>query len=223
MSRGFVVNLPTDDPRQNRYKTRVQDDISQETIASWVARALERAGMSRAEAARQLTRKLGRSFDRAAVQKMTKKGSKGRKVAGDELIAISELTGAPLPFKPRVDIVGYIGAGQTIYQEAQGPLGTANAPPKLTQNTVAVVVRGSSMAGIAEDGWVVYYDDRREPPTSDLMGRLCVVGLPDGKIYVKRLFQGSQPGKFHLIAVGGSDMHDQDVEWAAKVNFIEQP
>jgi SOS-response transcriptional repressor LexA len=201
----------------------MQDELSQEAIATWVGSALKKAGLSYAEAARQLTKNLGRSIDRAAVQKMTIKGRKGRKVAGDELIAISDLTGIAPPFKPTVDIVGYIGAGQVVFQEAQGPLGTASAPPKLTQTTVAVEVRGNSMAGIAEDGWIVYFDDRREPPTSDLIGRLCVVGLPDGKVYVKKLYHGTTAGKYHLVSTSGADILDQPVAWAAKVNFIEQP
>lgn len=201
----------------------MQDEFSQESIATWVNTTLEKAGLSYAEAARQLTQKLGRSIDRAAVQKMTVKGRKGRKVAGDELIAIAEITGVTPPFNPRVDIVGYIGAGQAVYQEAQGPLGTANAPPRLTQSTVAVEVRGNSMAGVAEDGWIVYYDDRREPPTSDLIGRLCVVGLPDGKVYVKKLYRGTTADKYHLVSTSGADILDQPVEWAAKVTFIEQP
>jgi hypothetical protein len=74
-----------------------------------------------------------------------------------------------------ISIVGYVGAGgQVAYGEGQGPFGEAPMPPKdATARTVAVVIRGDSMAPLA-DGWTVYYDDRRDPPTEDLFGKLCV-------------------------------------------------
>jgi len=85
-----------------------------------------------------------------------------------------------------VPIVGFVGAGGTVvYSEGQGPFGEAMMPPKNgTETTVAVVVRGDSMAGQLEDGWTVYYDDRRASPSDDLVGRLCVVGLTDGRVLI---------------------------------------
>jgi hypothetical protein len=50
--------------------------------------------MGQAELARRMTDKLGRSIDRAAVNKMTK-GT--RDVSADEMLAVMQITGAPLP------------------------------------------------------------------------------------------------------------------------------
>lgn len=65
-------------------------------LSKWLRDALKSAGMTQSELARQMTVALGRSIDRAAVQKMTKdKG--GRKISADELFAIAKILGAPAP------------------------------------------------------------------------------------------------------------------------------
>lgn len=122
-----------------------------------------------------------------------------------------------------VPIIGYVGAGGEthLYAEGQGPFGEAPMPPHgVNEQTVAVVVRGDSMAGQADDGWLIYYNDRREPPTDDLIGKLCVVGLDDGRILIKRLLRGRGPGLFDLYSSIGGPITDQRVEWAARVSWI---
>jgi hypothetical protein len=120
-----------------------------------------------------------------------------------------------------ISIVGYVGAGgQVAYGEGQGPFGEAPMPPKdATARTVAVVIRGDSMAPLA-DGWTVYYDDRRDPPTEDLFGKLCVVGLQDGRVLIKTLVQGRKPGHFDLYSNNAPPLLDQAVDWAARVSWI---
>lgn len=121
-----------------------------------------------------------------------------------------------------VPIVGYVGAGGKIaYGEGQGPFGEAPMPPKGgTAETVAVVVRGHSMAPALEDGWLVYYDNRQDPPTDDLFGKLCVCGLTDGRVLIKKLLPGQRPGCFHLISHNDEPMLDQRLDWAARVSNI---
>lgn len=60
----------------------------------WVTDALAYAGISQAEMARRLSAELGRTIDRAAVNKMT---TGVRKVSGSELAAISRITGYSVP------------------------------------------------------------------------------------------------------------------------------
>lgn len=121
-----------------------------------------------------------------------------------------------------IPVVGYVGAGGAIlYEEGQGPFGEAPMPPGgARQETVAVVVRGDSMAGQLEDGWTVYYDDRRDPPTDDLLGKLCVLGLQDGRVLIKRLVRGRDRGHFDLYSAAGGVLLDQLVTWAARVTWI---
>jgi phage repressor protein C with HTH and peptisase S24 domain len=121
-----------------------------------------------------------------------------------------------------VPIVGYVGAGgQVLYEEGQGPFGEALMPPiSSSPSIVAVVVRGDSMAGQLEDGWTVYYDSRHTPPSDSLLGRLCVVGLRDGRVLIKKLLPGRQSGKYDLYSANAAPMLDHAVEWAARVSWI---
>lgn len=60
----------------------------------WVRDALESAGMTQVALADALSRVEGLgSYDRSMIQKMTK----DRRVRGDEALAISQITGHPLP------------------------------------------------------------------------------------------------------------------------------
>lgn len=120
-----------------------------------------------------------------------------------------------------VPVVGYAGAGGEIdYSKGQGPFGEARMPPGGSKATVAVIVRGDSMAGQLDDGWTVYYDERRDPPGPSLYGKLCVVGLKDGRVLVRRLYPGRKPGCYDLQPSNAQMMLDQPVEWAAKITFI---
>lgn len=122
----------------------------------------------------------------------------------------------------RTPIVGIARAGteQIEYAKDQGNLGDTDPPEMATEKTVALEVRGSSMGGRIEDGDLVFYEDRREPVTPDLYGRVCVVGCTDGRVVIKRIKPGSKPGHFHLISVSAEPEFDVQVDWAAKVTSI---
>lgn len=122
-----------------------------------------------------------------------------------------------------VPLVGYVGAGAQVnlFADGQGPFGEVEMPPGGSAKTVAVEVRGDSMAGLADDRWIIYYEDRREPVTEDLLGRLCVVGLADGRVLVKKLALGRLVGRFDLYSTQGTPLFDQDVLWAAAVEWIK--
>jgi transcriptional regulator with XRE-family HTH domain len=121
-----------------------------------------------------------------------------------------------------VPLVGYVGAGGTIsFNEGQGPFGEADMPPKDGSSTlVAVTVRGDSMSGTLEDGWTVYYDNRRDPPDESLHAKLCIVGLTDGRVLIKKLYPGRKRDHYDLHSVNAPPLLDQPVEWAAKITWI---
>ena len=122
-----------------------------------------------------------------------------------------------------VPVVGIAGAGPDgaiLFDLGDGNLGEAPSPPVKTPATVAVEVRGQSMRGIAEDGWLVYYDDRHDPPSDHMLGRLCVAGLADGRVLVKFLHKGTEPGRYHLESVAAPTLRDAEVAWAALVTAI---
>lgn len=124
-----------------------------------------------------------------------------------------------------VPIVGYVGAGGTIdFSEGQGPFGEANLPPRgAGRRTVAVRVRGNSMAPMLEDGWTVYYNDRKEQPTEDMFGKTCIVGLTDGRVLVKKLHRGNGGGRYVLLSLQASEapITDAEVAWTARLAWIE--
>lgn len=117
-----------------------------------------------------------------------------------------------------VPLVGYVGAGAIahFYASADEGLDEVEAPPNATQQTRAAEIRGESL-GPLFDRWLVFYDDVRSPVTPDLIGQLCVVGLPDERVLVKKLQLSREPGLFHLISNAEAPMLDQEVAWAARV------
>lgn len=121
-----------------------------------------------------------------------------------------------------VPIVGYVGAGGGIsFDGGQGPFGEADMPPKDGKpSLVAVIVRGDSMSGTLEDGWTVYYDNRRDPPDETLHAKLCIVGLSDGRVLIKKLYPGRKRGHYDLHSVNAPPLLDQPVTWAAKITWI---
>lgn len=120
-----------------------------------------------------------------------------------------------------VPIVGAVGAGAEMhfYAEGQAAPDTVKAPDEATASTVAVEIRGTSL-GTQFDGWLAFYDDRRSPVTPDLEGRLCVVGLDDGRVLIKTLRKAPGRSKYHLLS-DGANLLDQKVSWAAKVKAIK--
>lgn len=117
-----------------------------------------------------------------------------------------------------VRVVGYVGAGAAahFYAIAQGDLDEVPAPEGSTKDTVAVEVRGDSLGSLF-DRWLVFYDDVRRPITGDLVGKLCVVGLADDRVLIKKVRLGSRKGLYKLISEREDPIDDVAIEWAARV------
>lgn len=118
----------------------------------------------------------------------------------------------------RVPVVGYVGAGAraVLFGQGQGPFDEADAPPGATDDTVAVEVRGDSLGPFFNE-WLVFYDEVRSPVTPDLLGEVCVVGLPDERVLIKRLTAARTPGLYHLLSQTEAPILDAEVLWAARV------
>lgn len=141
------------------------------------------------------------------------------------------LTGKGQPRKARsaaqagpeasVPLVGYVSAGAETHFFAQdgGQLDEVPAVEGMSEATVAVEIRGESL-GSFFDRWLVYYDDVRRPVTSDLVGKLCVVGLADGRILIKKVQRSKARGLFHLLSQVEPPILDVEIEWAARVKTM---
>ena len=121
----------------------------------------------------------------------------------------------------QVPLVGYVGAGSEahFYDGADPPEEWVKAPVGGSEATVAVRVRGDSL-GTMFNRWLVYYDQVRTPPGTDLLRKLCVVGLSDGRVLVKQLVPGSRPGTYHLLSQTEGIIEDAEVTWAAEVRAM---
>lgn len=120
-------------------------------------------------------------------------------------------------------LVGYVGAGAEahFYGDGQGEVGEVEMPPDAPDSTVAVEVRGDSMFPLAEDGWLVYYDETPRPPTDDLVGKLCVLSLEDGRVLLKRLGPTRGAGLFDLFSTNAPPIVGVRISWASRVTWIK--
>jgi hypothetical protein len=127
----------------------------------------------------------------------------------------------PAPRPRSVPVVGFVSAGSVaqLFAEGQGPLGQVAGPEDATAETVAVEIRGESLGAFFKE-WLVFYDDVRSPVTPDLHGKLCVVGLKDGRIMIKQLKPAKSPALFHLLSQTEAPLLDQEVAWAAAVKVM---
>lgn len=128
---------------------------------------------------------------------------------------VSSSTSATVP------VVGYVQAGAEaiLLAEGQGPFDEVTAPHNATPKTVALQSRGESLGPLLAE-WLVFYDDVRSPITPDMFGRVCVLGLPDGRVVVKQLKAAGIPGRYHLISQNEGPMLDQEVAWGAVVTAM---
>lgn len=136
----------------------------------------------------------------------------------DKLARAYETTAAEI-FSPQlVPLIGYVAAdaeGQVVLTEGDARTDFVLKPPGGTSQSVALEVRGFSMRGFADDGSLVYFEQQRNPPTPDMLGDIVVVETLDGRILVKRLLRGSEPGLYDLESINGPVISDCRIRWAA--------
>ncbi len=124
---------------------------------------------------------------------------------------------------PTVRVVGYVGAGAAahFYAVAQGELDEVPAPEDASPETVAVEIRGNSL-GELFDRWLLFYDTVHRPVTIDLIGHLCVVGLSDDRVLVKKIRRAisGRKGRFDLHSNFEEPIRDVEIEWGARVKSM---
>lgn len=152
------------------------------------------------------------------------------KLSGVPLEWISDNIGDPHEVRPAMpagsnvmsSVVGYVGAGAAAhyYAVSQGDLDRVPAPPNSDENTVAVEIKGDSIGPLFNQ-WLIFYDDVRSPVTPDLIGRLCVVGLMDDRVVVKKIRKARTEGLYDLISNDDREnITDVEIIWAARVKHM---
>lgn len=121
-----------------------------------------------------------------------------------------------------VPVVGYVGAGEEVFNfESPGEIDRI-VPESRRTDVVAVRVRGRSMVPKYEPNALLFYKET-DYVTPDCIGRSCVVHLRDGRTFVKKLRSGPRPGEYILVSLVGPDIMDVDIAWAARVLYCEEP
>lgn len=177
---------------------------------------------------KELRNSLGWTLERAATEMSVSRSQyikleRGeRRLTADYIERAAKAFGATageiLSEATEVPLVGYVGAGAEahFYAHGDGDYEMVPAPEGATSDTVAAEIRGDSL-GPLFDRWLVYYDEVRSPVTPDLIGRLCVVGLPDDRVLVKKITRAKTPGLFHLLSNTEEPIFDAEIMWAARV------
>jgi SOS-response transcriptional repressor LexA len=162
-----------------------------------------------------------------------------RRVSTRELPRMATFLNMPLPELMRrlgaavpesawggdIAIAGYVGAGaevRPVDDHAKGAgLDMVDRPPGARGDLVAVKVRGDSMVPAYSDADEILYGPPRKGDFDSLIGRECIVRLPDGRMYVKRLKKG-RGGKWTLASWNAPDIEVRKISWAAPVVWVKR-
>lgn len=239
----FNSSFKPNEFRSEKFSTAYGHAVDTKTEIPWVEnlrRELDQRGWSVPE----LAARMGQRNNQALIDRLYKylqgrvenpRGDTVGRIARALDMPVSRLRGEPTDThassavaddqqddrQDAVRVVGYVGAGAAahFYAVAQGDLDEVPAPPGATENTVAVEVRGESL-GPLFDRWLVFYDQVRSPVTSDLIGRLCVVGLLDDRVLVKKI-RRARNGLYDLISNTDEDtIRGVEIQWAARVKHM---
>jgi hypothetical protein len=125
------------------------------------------------------------------------------------------------PSTTKLRIIGYVGTAAQTYLYAVAPedLEELELSKLITETTRVLEIRGNSMGSFYSD-WLVLYDDLRETATPNLIGKLCVVGLADGRVLVKELQQRGAHGQFDLVSHAGPPIRNASIVWATIVKAM---
>lgn len=131
--------------------------------------------------------------------------------------------GRPRSKSQKAAVQGFVGAGAEVVPVEQVGSGIeeVDLPPGAPPGAIAVIVRGDSMYPRYVEGEKLFYGPERLP-AGDLVGKECVIALPDGRMLVKRLRRGSKRNLYTLESHNAPPMEDQPVEWAAPVRWVER-
>ncbi|HEU5046250.1 MAG TPA: helix-turn-helix domain-containing protein [Rickettsiales bacterium] len=141
----------------------------------------------------------------------------------------------------KIHISGEAGRDAEIFPISPSASGALECPPGFSPSDVAAVrVTSDAMLPVFHEGWIIYYSSKAgssttEPvegwqvpynktgtgPYSEFLGKPCVVKLTDGRVFLRTLKAGSEPGRYNLIAYNASDITNVEVAWAAKIVFIK--
>jgi len=72
-------------------------------------------------------------------------------------------------------------------------------------------------------GWMAFHAQQRYAPGPKFFGKLCVIGIEDGTVFVKWLEKSAYAGLFHLTSEIDSPLLDQRVIWLSPILQLSPP
>lgn len=120
-----------------------------------------------------------------------------------------------------VPLLGYVRAGAAaVYLPLhESELDRVPAPPGATEKTRALEVRGDSL-GELFDRWIVFFDDEQRQVNPDLVNRLCIVALTDGRVLVKKIRRAADGAGYDLLSNTEKPIRNAPIKWAARVKHM---
>lgn len=197
-------------------------------LARWVAHALETSNMTQGALADAIERLTRLPMDKSKVNKMV---LGKRAVSAQEMLAISRITGLPIPDgrsnAVTIAVAGRVGAGARVpladaYEKGDGLFHVACPPQLPARGIVAVEVEGDSMAPMYQPGHILFFSRATHEGVADEdVGHPCVIEDEEGNAWVKLLKRGTAPGLWNLISMNPSaeSVWDQRIKWAARVRL----
>lgn len=177
-------------------------------LSEWLRTALANSDHSQSDVARMLTETLGRSIDRAAVNKMV---SGARKIAADELLAMARYLNAPAPTSSiglrTVRVVAHVQAGNWAdtwewSDDDQYDVAVPADPMLASFRLYAAETRGPSMNRRYPEGTVVVFTDVEETDESLVPGKRYIVERrrSNGEVeHTVKLLHQDERGAFWLV------------------------
>jgi transcriptional regulator with XRE-family HTH domain len=189
----------------------------------WFNAILHERGISQ----RELSRRLG--LDSSAIS-LTFRGM--RKMTSHEAAAISALLGVPLQdvlenagvklsAGTRVaPLVGSIDNEGEAHIDWDAKRERVSIPAELPPDTVALIYKTQGTGALQLlDGWT-FFIAPPAPPSAEILGRFCLVGLKDGLSLLRFVRRGYKPGTYNLASGLAISIENATLDWAAPVLLI---
>lgn len=106
------------------------------------------------------------------------------------------LTGEGTP-RGRLSIMGYVGAGAEVFPLEETEILEIEVPPGAQDSDVAFIIRGDSQYPFADGGIIIA---RPVSSVHDVVNRLAVVDLEDGRRLFKQVSPGPTANTFNLLS-----------------------
>ncbi len=156
---------------------------------------------------------------------------RGTSPSVDTLVAVAKVLGIKPSqlidgdenIKLTIPVVGIVSAGEGWTPVDDGVDG--NVEFELgAHDTIAVEVRGDSMAPVYRNGDMLICHRRFGPNADNLIGLDCVIRTAKGDNFVKILKRGSRPNRFNLKSYNPvvDDIEEVALAWVAPVAWIKR-